>query len=669
MIPVISEFTTDGVNQIKSLFESITHGGKIARTDLQHLIETMTKETISSIITNSKEIAGAGDMRGSNRRDTYLLDRKSYTSIDDNSLDKEISFAERSIIQFEKFMRILELINAGLKDKQISKLLKNMEKFSLDLSGMSGFVNKRHQMIRLMEKEFVDFKMEAEEKLRQTELDLEREITKYERIKGQLYEVKEQLKLNKDRKNDSKESSGGDFGKDKDGEILESRLVESDEFDMEEIKEEIRKTNEELMKPKIKITPASHIPRSLTESQHWAEMKDLNKINKGLLEDYSDTENELLRTKAENRNLRNKLLELSTKVNKYIDSNSDITKSQLATSELKKSLRESVNFGVELPAVPIKDPTAKDYMNRVEELAEELDIQKRQKEALMREIEELKMENRKLELSGGRDMSKVAGDDTEDEDMRRSEGVSSKNQALLDRRDSELTQVCVEMSEGDVERVTLIRTSETGKELSEEISDKEKIKLKMRNSNHLLKASRIQNQNVSINSPNPSDSTNKVLIKPKMSIPTSAKEEIQAFKELIEKQNLDLNSFKSKIRDLKYEVIEAKDRELKWYGKYMEIQRSANSSKSKNSLQKSSMLQMSKFKINGDIDLEASLMTIIEANEHLEEESKKILEENKKLRRRFQESRLELMDTQRKKERLEVQNMTMEREMNFLKKR
>lgn len=98
-----------------------------------------------------------------------------------------------------------------------------------------------------------------------------------------------------------------------------------------------------------------------------------------------------------------------------------------------------------------------------------------------------------------------------------------------------------------------------------------------------------------------------------------------------------MRKFKTKIRDLKYDLIEAKDRELKWYGKFMNLQRS--------NTKKGSILHMSNYKLNGNIDLESSLITIIEANEHLEEETKKIMDENNSLKERYHTMKVELAES------------------------
>ena len=132
-------------------------------------------------------------------------------------------------------------------------------------------------------------------------------------------------------------------------------------------------------------------------------------------------------------------------------------------------------------------------------------------------------------------------------------------------------------------------------------------------------------------------------------------------KEIIEKQSQNLRKFKTDIRDLKYDLIEAKDRELKWYGKYMNIQRSYTN--------QNSIIHMSNYKLNGNIDLEASLITIIEANEHLEEGSKKIVLENKTLKQKYEEAKKELSETQRKKEKLIAVNESLQKELEFLKER
>jgi hypothetical protein len=140
-----------------------------------------------------------------------------------------------------------------------------------------------------------------------------------------------------------------------------------------------------------------------------------------------------------------------------------------------------------------------------------------------------------------------------------------------------------------------------------------------------------------------------------------ANDEILLFKEIIEKQSNNLRRFKTQIRDLKYDIIEAKERELKWYAKYMNLQRSQ--------VNQGSINHMSNYKLNGDIDLEGSLITIIEANEHLEEETKKILEENKNLKNRITGLKLELSETQMRKEKMFAVNESLQNELKFLKER
>lgn len=132
-------------------------------------------------------------------------------------------------------------------------------------------------------------------------------------------------------------------------------------------------------------------------------------------------------------------------------------------------------------------------------------------------------------------------------------------------------------------------------------------------------------------------------------------------RDIIEKQSSNLRKFKTQIRDLKYDLIEAKDRELKWYGKFMNVQRSL----AKNG----SVLHMSNYKLDGNMDLESSLITIIEANEHLEEESKKILEENKSLKEKWAQSKLELLELQKKYEKNFTLNQSLQKEVDFLRQR
>lgn len=78
---------------------------------------------------------------------------------------------------------------------------------------------------------------------------------------------------------------------------------------------------------------------------------------------------------------------------------------------------------------------------------------------------------------------------------------------------------------------------------------------------------------------------------------------------------------------------------------------------------------MSNYKLNGNIDLEASLITIIEANEHLEEETKKIMEENVSIKAKYAEIKQELVEVQRKKEKMFASNESLQKEVDFLKER
>lgn len=138
-------------------------------------------------------------------------------------------------------------------------------------------------------------------------------------------------------------------------------------------------------------------------------------------------------------------------------------------------------------------------------------------------------------------------------------------------------------------------------------------------------------------------------------------EEINMMRDIIEKQSQNLRKFKVHIRELKYDLIEAKDRELKWYGKFMNVQRSL----AKNG----SVIHMSSYKLDGNIDLESSLITIIEANEHLEEESKKVLQENKNLKEKIAETRLEHLELQRKFEKNYTLSLSLQKEVDFLRDR
>ena len=621
---------------------------------------------------------------------SYLLERGSLAG-GDNNVAKEINFAERACLQFEKFTRILELMNVGSKNPKIERLLKNMDRFASDINEVTTIIKKRHENSKIVEKEFLEFKREAEAKIRDLETQLARQIEKYNVKKDQMKEMKLHLSQSF-KKVSSMENSAA-------GRLAASKMLKNPPQTLEKsilISKLIPKNSQEMAKnrgPGRHETESTWMNEGLTQSQTFSEMQNMNNTNKELLDMYSKLESEMMSKAEENDLLRNRVKTFSSKIERLL---SQATTGDEGLNSLKMEIRGCLDESHDLlkteEVLQRSIPDVKDYINRIEELQNELEQEKSVKSKLMREIELMKFKMRqqrrlrknaakKLSEGGAQVGNNEEESDSDEDDSRKETELLFESQMMKEPdahqfRQSRVLEVCIQIVAGEIDRVFLVKQNAKGKTATEEVKPEgSPSKLNLINLDTPSDVIKLETGN---SDKKKLDGVQDALTKASETPSTPGKNtgggkldsQIRVLKEIIDKQDVDLHSLKSKIRGLKYDLIDSKDRELKWYGKYMNLQRSSqNSNAGGKGASGANFLQASKLNGNGEIDLEASLMTIMEANEHLEEESAKILTENKALKVKVENLNAELFELQRKFERLGVSNETLQNELDFLRKR
>lgn len=613
-------------------------------------------------------------------KDSYLLERQSYLNINKESTEKELAFADRSRIQFEKFVRVLELMNLGNNSSKIDRLVKNMEKFSVDLGEMSQFVTKRRQKIKKLEKQLWEQGKEAEEKLRETETQLQRELDKNDILRDQMKQMKNQLELNQRKKAMEKSKSPTNISSKSYSRASHSSNNNSSPQSPFENESPVPKFNfkknntsphmiveSTILESEVLTESEEDKNNRITESQHWNEMNDMNQYNKELLDQFALMENDLMNKEDENKVMAEKLVHLNQIVEQIQNNHGPILNGNPELQSLCEQMCEILDsdFSVQKSKVILED-----------EVNHKIKNYKFQYEKELAEKNSLLEQNKKLKIQLGSLKKKipsnkqVAGDDDDDsissdEEIHREQSkdlmfesqISGLEKSQQFEKKFNLVEICVQMMDTKIESVVLVKQSSMNPNQfyhEEYCHDNKDVKVTM--IPLLAKSQTLEDlKKASKNKPE------SLLVAGVQSENPILNQEIMLMKEIIEKQSNNLRKFKNKIRDLKYDLIEAKDRELKWYGKYMNVQRS--------STKKGSILHMSNYKLNGNIDLEASLITIIEANEHLEEETKKIMEENVSIKAKYAEIKQELVEVQRKKEKMFASNESLQKEVDFLKER
>jgi len=195
-----------GKEHVQSLLEEIKEGGSVTRNGLQNLIDRIQEEALKDNLDNteSRRSVKTEKEEDFSVRDSYMMNRPSLN--DDGSTssnEKELTYLDRIRHQFEKFMRDIELINVNVKNKKLTSVLENMDRFNDDLGRLVDFITERHQQDSLKEKMFEEQKGDLEFRIADLKKDLEKQFAINSDMGEELTEMRIELaEVHPDTKND-----------------------------------------------------------------------------------------------------------------------------------------------------------------------------------------------------------------------------------------------------------------------------------------------------------------------------------------------------------------------------------------------------------------------------------------------------------------------------------
>ena len=182
-----------GSKQILRMIETVKEGNNLTRVRIQELINFLEeKEVLGSTTTktskmNQKLTKSALFPTDEDDYETYMQSTVFLKFEEtDADLDRELAFIQTMRMQFEKFLRDLEVVNAKNKQHKLTEVLACMTRFSDDLAEFSKYASNRHKQTELDQRQFQKERSELEERVQTLEVDLRNQTDASKELKREL---------------------------------------------------------------------------------------------------------------------------------------------------------------------------------------------------------------------------------------------------------------------------------------------------------------------------------------------------------------------------------------------------------------------------------------------------------------------------------------------------